>query len=975
MLRYRFVVVTLALGWLAAPTAEAQQGVSAIRGRVIDEQKGVLPGATVTVTHQESGVSRETVSGPDGSFSIPALIPGPYRLTSELAGFGRFIREDLVLRVGATLQLDVTLQVGGITENVSVTSEAPQVDLTSAQTGGNVSTGELTNLPSGNRNFTGFVGLLPGVVYNPTSDSSSDNVTINGQHGSGVVFLMDGGSNNDDLRGGSSGAQARTPLEAIQEFQVVTNQFDAEYGAATAGVINAVSKQGSNAIRGSAIGYFTNADMTARDFIVAQQNLEKPDAQKKQWGGTIGGPIVRDKAHFFFSFERSDLDEGRSRFYETRPDKSFTATQQTNSYNYMARGDHQLSATHNYSVRFIWDHQPNYDQVLGNGTKDTLYIEQDNDKALVGTYNWVIGATRLLSVRGSYVYESPDRGQALYHETGDWSQAPPMLDYLSFYDQAGNEYADVRRMSVYGLDSTYTWFIPGRRGSHDVKIGAQYQLGEHLRDDQRFTNGSFEFPTDNDFNSVDPFTYPERLTIRLPGRARVLTRTHSIGAYVQDKWQLTPNLTLSLGLRYDTHVSPIRNAWNPFFESESDYPVDTNNFQPRTGFAYNIGGRAVVRGGYGLFYEKQWIDRFESYVLNPVFADSFIAQFPANVADSGPTNGRFPTHPLLANGPVLNRALLNQLVPPGSVSRNTGDVFLDQPTRILPSQHQVSIGYERQLGSQMSVAADYVHMWNRDQPLRYNLNPGVRSSTSRTAPITRVDFLGIANQLGLSPFVDDVYVVDYIAESEFDGLNIQLEKRFSNYWSARVSYGLGFGRGNTSGLPTATNDFQVLDDRRLELNEGPTNLDRRHTVSLSGRVDVPWIPGMTAAATARFMSGSPFTIFDSTFDLDQNGILVDPLPSGSYSGTGQNAMTVENDGGRNGAYGPGFAQLDIRLGYRLRPGPARTLDLFAEVFNATNRANFNNPTGDRRSGNFLIPTSLRGGGFPRQLQLGARLGF
>jgi hypothetical protein len=275
----------------------------------------------------------------------------------------------------------------------------------------------------------------------------------------------------------------------------------------------------------------------------------------------------------------------------------------------------------------------------------------------------------------------------------------------------------------------------------------------------------------------------------------------------------------------------------------------------------------------------------------------------------------------------------------------------------------------------MSIAADYVHMWNRDQPLRYNLNPGVRSSTSRTAPITRVDFLGIASQLGLSPFVDDVYVVDNIAESEFDGLNVQLEKRFSNYWSARVSYGLGFGRGNTSGLPTAVNDFQVLDDRKLELNEGPTNLDRRHTVSLSGRVDVPWISGLTAAATARFMSGSPFTIFDSSFDLDQNGILVDPLPAGSYSGTGQNAVTVDNDGGRNGAYGPGFAQLDVRLGYRLRPGQGRTLDLFAEVFNATNRANFNNPSGDRRSGNFLIPTSLRGGGFPRQLQLGARLGF
>jgi outer membrane receptor for ferrienterochelin and colicin len=137
------------------------------------------------------------------------------------------------------------------------------VDLTSAQVGGNVSAGEIKDLPSITRNFPGLVALLPGVHYNPASDGASDSVTINGQHGSGVVFLMDGGSNNDDLRGGSAGAQARTPLEAVQEFQVVTNQFDAEYGAATAGVINAVSKQGSNALHGSAIGYSTDGSLTA----------------------------------------------------------------------------------------------------------------------------------------------------------------------------------------------------------------------------------------------------------------------------------------------------------------------------------------------------------------------------------------------------------------------------------------------------------------------------------------------------------------------------------------------------------------------------------------------------------------------------------------------------------------------------------------------------------------------------------------
>jgi len=316
---------------LVSSAAAAQQGGSSIRGRITDPQQGILPGVAIIVTHQESGTTRETVTGSDGTYLVPGLVPGPYRISAELSGFRRHVQSDIVLRIGATLQVDFVLQVGGLEENVTVIAETAQVDLTSVQVGGNVSSGELKDLPSAARNFTGLVALLPGVVYNAASDSSSDSVTINGQHGSGVVFLMDGGSNNDDLRGGSSGAQARPPLESIQEFQVVTNQFDAEYGAATAGVVNAVTKQGTNAWRGSTFGYFTDSSMTAKDFFVAQQTLEKPETRKNQWGGTIGGPILRDRMHFFASFERQDRDEGRSRHYPTRPDRSFSVAQETNS--------------------------------------------------------------------------------------------------------------------------------------------------------------------------------------------------------------------------------------------------------------------------------------------------------------------------------------------------------------------------------------------------------------------------------------------------------------------------------------------------------------------------------------------------------------------------------------------------------------------------------------------------------------------
>ena len=977
MRSFRRASVAVVFGCLITHTTLlAQQGGASIRGRVTDEQNAVLPGAAVVVTHEESGVFRETVTGSDGTFLVQGIVPGPYKVTVELSGFARLLQEHLVLRVGSTLQVELMLKVGSLAENLTVTAAAPQVDLTSAQVGGNVSSTELTELPSATRNFTGLVALLPGVQYNAAADGNSDSVTINGQFGSGVVFLMDGGSNNDDLRGGSSGAQARTALEAVQEFQVVTNQFDAEYGAATAGVINAVTKQGSNAYRGSAIGYFTNAAMTSNDFLARQKGLAKPDTRKEQYGGTLGGPIVRDRMHYFFSFERQNRNEGRSKVYEARPDRSFSVAQQSNYWNYLGRVDHQLNSAHNYSIRYVWDHQPSINQVLGDGTLDTLSIEKDNDWSLVGTYNWVIGARQLNALRVSSVYEKPLRGQELYQETGDWTLAPPTLRYVSFIDQADDNYADFRIMRTYGLDDTFSWFIPSGRGSHDVKIGVQYQFGQHYREDQRVMNGRFVFQSDAAFDPRNPSTYPERLEIRVPDMVRRFTKTHSLGWFAQDKWQVSANLTLSLGLRYDLHISPLTNNWNPMFPDPGRYPIDKNNLQPRAGFAYSMGGSAVIRGGYGMFYEKQWIDRFENYVLNTVFSDSFIAAFPVDRPDPGPASGVMPTDPFLINGPVLNRTLVNQRVPAGTLNRNTGAVWLDHPDRVLPQQQQASIGYERQLGRQLSFAADYVHMINRYMPLRYNLNPATKQTTGRTAPITRVDFSGIANQLAISPFRSDVWMVEYIGETRYDGLNLQVEKRFADLWSARVSYGLGYGRGNTSGLPTATNDFQVLEERHLDLNEGPTNLDRRHTVTISGRAELPWIRGLTLGAIARMMSGQPFTVHNSNIDANRNNIAVDPVAAGTYTGTGRNAITVESDGGRNGAYGPGFAQLDLRAGYRVRAGRSvRTLDLFLEVFNATNRVNFANPTGDMRSADFLSPTALLGGGFPRQLQLGARLGF
>jgi len=546
---------------------------------------------------------------------------------------------------------------------------------------------------------------------------------------------------------------------------------------------------------------------------------------------------------------------------------------------------------------------------------------------------------------------------------------------LTFRDQQAPD-ANQRINGAYQFDESFNWFAPEFwGGDHEMKFGVQYVFADAVINDQSNMNGTFSFSTDLPFDPNNPRTYPERLSILVPTPESTYMASHVIVGFAQDKYQ-RGNLTLSAGLRYDLEIIALDNKFNPFLPDQS-YPLDKNNIAPRVGLAYNPGGSgtSVVRGGYGLFYDKTHLTIIDEFLRRGVYASAFTAQFPTNTADSGPSNGRLPTEPFLVNGPVVNRALLNQRFPPGALGRNTATVYLDNPDRKVPYTHQVTAGYQRQLGTHMSASADYVKTWGRDMLIYYNLNPGRRVNTTRTGPIVFTDLFGIAQQLGITPFVSRVYTIRNDAQTEYDGLNLQLEKRYSNNWSARVSYALSSARGNTEGSGTDDNPFQLGEDARLDLNQGPLPFDRRHNLVISGRIEIPKTGGLTVSGVTRWMSGAAFTIHDTSSDPDQNGELLDPLPAGTYSGTGLNAITVENNGGRAGARGPDFKQTDMRFGYRLRPGGQRTLDVYVEVFNIFNDANFVNPSGDRRSADFLRVTSLRGGGFPRQAQLGIRLGW
>src|SRR3954469_24366114 len=308
-MKKRVVSLVFIMTLLIAMSASAQQGTTELRGRVIDPQGAVLPGVNVVGRNQDTGMVRETVSGQGGSFIASGLVRGTYQVNAELQGFKKFERKDLRLEVGKTSSIDVTMSVGGIEEVVTVTTESPLVDVTSKEIGGNITSETLVKLPSVNGNFVGFVGLLPGIVPSISTESfGSDSISVNGQDPRNNNYMLDGGNNNDDVIGQRAGTQARTPIEAIQEFQVITGQYDAQYGRTSGAVVNAVTKAGSNQVHGSGFGYFQRRDLTETGFFEKEKNLATPDTKNARGGGPVGGPTVRNNLHYFASLERFSID-------------------------------------------------------------------------------------------------------------------------------------------------------------------------------------------------------------------------------------------------------------------------------------------------------------------------------------------------------------------------------------------------------------------------------------------------------------------------------------------------------------------------------------------------------------------------------------------------------------------------------------------------------------------------------------------
>lgn len=987
MNRRREGVKTLGLAAIAfallalAPAASAQEGTAALRGTVLDQNGAAVPGAQVSVANQETGLNRRTATtSEDGEYVFTSLTPGLYRVTVEASGFKRSLREGVKLDVGETQEFKVSLEAGIASETVTVTAGEPLVQTTSKEIGGHIGQRELTELPSINRNFIGFVGLLPGVVPNISTESfGSDSVSVNGQDPRFNNYMLDGSNNNDDVIGQRAGAQARIALEAVQEFQVLTNQFDAEYGRTSGGIINAISKSGTNEFHGSAFGFFQDSSLNATSRFARLNRLEDPEANMRQFGGTIGGPVKRNFAHFFFSYERTNIDEGIVVDIPARPELNASTTEQTRADNTTLRFDMQPSQNHQIGVRWLREKSPQLNQIITAFnrpvTLEASREEADIDQTVVGNWTYTLTPTLLNDMRLSFTREDVAFANPGFNAGNSMAELPPTLVFNSFVTQQSNV-AQARVNDSYRLADVVSWV----RDEHSFKFGLDYSYVTAANLTEDSLNGVFIFPTDLPFNAADPRTYPERLQIRVGGPQQFTVINHNTSLFAQDNWKVSRKLTLNLGLRYDD-------------ETISD---DQNNISPRVGFAYDLAGdaRTVVRAGYGHFYQNTPFELITAFRTAGPFSSSFVRNFPLNAADPGPRAGRLPTDPTLLNGPTINRDLIASLVGTGALLGNPTPV-VDNTARRMPYVRSFSFGFQRELAPSLAVTADYIHQAGVDQLMTVNLNPGLRASTASTGAIgRRFATLGAVVENGLVPVDTSLFAAQNFrtlgvagvttrvneGETKYDALQLSLDRRYSRGFQFKTSYTLSRGRGNTSGDGTPTANFQTQESLNLDLNEGPTNFDRRHNFVFSGLWRVPRTRGLIVSTVIRALSGTPFTLQDTRVDPDRNGILFDPLPAGTFTASrafpnGETlAFDVENEGGRNGARLPGFFGVDLRLAYKFDFTERVNAGFIFEAFNLTNRTNYDELTitGDRSSLNFLIPTGAKP---MRTLQLGFRLGF
>src|SRR5687767_21073 len=713
-----FVGTILAL-LICTPAAAQQRG--SISGKVLDAGGLPLPGATVTITEQNTGFARTAVTAETGAYSIPNLEPGLYTITVEMSGFASLKQSALRLTSGLNVPVDIKMEVAGVQEQVTVTGQSPLIETKNSQIGGTLSGQEIEDVPSNFRNFTALTQLIPGITPNPAASTfEGGQVVANGTPSQQNVYLLDGMYNNDDRLGGSQGTQVRVVLDNIAEYQVLSNSYSAEYGGGAGAIINMVTRGGSNDLNGRVYAYFRDDKFNARNAFLPA-TAPKPDERTLQSGFGVGGPIVRNRAHFYFTLEHdSEKIAGFKRFPAAAAP---LATDMLGEFsveanNYFARGDVQLSNKHFMNVRWLLETAPTRGEGFNtnNATIDAQTWECAWDHMITGTFTSVLGGRASNVIRGGRIGEVLATGAQTYFDDnvtfiGFAVRDPLTIGQLNNHPSylTGKGGSMVRTViRTYVLDEALSYFVPRMGGEHNFKVGGGISFNQ-MPPRTTVDSGTFIFRTDAPYNPADPTTYPTQFDITLgPAGVNgfdVFSKDRRYYFFVEDKWGVTNNLTLNLGVRYDRHRHT---------------PNSKDDFGPRLGFAWDVFGtaRTVVRGGAGKFHayvpvvldlthqQQQLVTLFP--VITVTDPNSAVLR-PDVIADSQGNPGVAVLSP--AGQAELNR-LRDQTIAGTAFNR---DPRIDSPDRQMPYQWSWSAGVNHQFSTNMAVAFDYVANASRDQ--------------------------------------------------------------------------------------------------------------------------------------------------------------------------------------------------------------------------------------------------------------------
>ena len=929
----------------AGTVAQGAETTASIIGTIYDENNAPLPGATITAVNAATNFTRVIQSEPSGFYRIPLLPPGSYTVTVEVSGFAKEVRKDVLLTIGKEIAIDFTLKLSTAGETMEIEAETPLIDATKSQLSTTVDQTAIKSLPLNGRDYTQLSLLAPGV--RPVNLTQYGQFSIGGQRGDSVNYTIDGAENNFSY---TNESRSSFTQEGVQEFQILTNRFSAEYGRSTSGVINVISKSGTNDLHGNGFFFFRADSLDSEDFF-AKQNKADCEASggidcsrfdapfdQQQGGGSIGGPIVHDKTFFFGAYEQTNTD--RSLSVATTPESPDGIRPAPIDRNLLTlKVDHQFNTNNSMVFRYNLDKHDTAGFYAGGRYVDGVQ-QAITAQSFAGSETAVISSDTYNEVLVQY-------GRFLRNDQPEVTDAPAEFRPSSV---TGHHYCCPQRFLENRIEllDTFTHVFSGK-GDHTMKAGIDYI---HIKSELTFAQyigGGYFFSTDDPFDINNPDTFPTFFELG-SGDPTTNPSNNQFSAFVQDDWRVNDRLTLNLGLRYD-----IENFNGP----QSDQaipgtdirlgkipPVDKNNFGPRLGFTYDVGGKAttIIRGGYGRYFKP---------ILHNVYNNALIFDQQRYLVLS-----------------VDDPALLAQYfpaIPPASVLLATpGDVRPMQAADIAYSD-QVSIGLQKELSRDFAISADYVYMKGNNLTRERNLN----------APAQFFD----GERIGPVPFPEfgRFRLLTTDGESWYNALQVGVQKRYSKNFMFTASYTL-------SKADDLSADFFSIsepnDQSNPDADKGPQVFDQRHLFAFSTIYDLP--KEFQIGGIIRASSGIPINFLLSD-DHNGDGFLNDRPDLLSVPGPFPFGPPPPDRPGnlqRNFGRGTTFFQVDLRVAKNFTFKDRFRLELIAEFFNIFNRTNFNfRASTVNRVLDFSSANPFAGLGTatevydPRQIQFGVKFDF